>query len=129
MAGSPYTWQIDHEACTILVEGRGAGTTADTLQLIAALQETLRECAGYRFLYDSVELHIESSPTDMMQVAEALFGRSRASFDRFAIVVPQARVQLARMFTALAHPHGINANVFTDRNDARRWLGLPEAEG
>ena len=41
-----------------------------------------------------------------------------------AIVVPENREWLARIFAALAHPHGVAANVFTHVIDARRWLGI-----
>ena len=122
----PYDVQIDHAKRIIVVTGSGAGTTADTLRLIDDLQETLRTCVGYNMLYDSTQLEIESSPADMMKVAEALFDRSRASFRKFAMVVPLQRVPLARIFSALAHPHGISANVFTSAAEARSWLGLTD---
>jgi hypothetical protein len=120
----PYQVTIDHETRTIAVRGFGVGTTADTMQLIADQQETFRDCPGYNFLYDSSALDIVSSPADMMKIADALFGRSDAAFRKFAIVVPPGRLQLARIFTALADPFGVNANVFEDAGDARRWLGI-----
>jgi hypothetical protein len=120
----PYEVTIDHNTRTIAVRGYGTGTTAETLQLIEDQQDTFRSCTGYNFLYDASELRIESSPADMMKVADALFAQGSAHFRRFAIVVPEGRVALARMFTALADPHGINANVFLYIDDARRWLGI-----
>ena len=118
----PYEWRIDHDARTIRVRGFGDGATADTLGLIARLQDSLRECAGYDFLYDSRDLRIESSPADMMRVADGLFGETGAKFRRFAIVVPPARVALARIFAALADPYGVTANVFADVETAQEWL-------
>lgn len=120
----PYRTHVDHDHRTILVVGTGPGTTADTLRLIEGVRETLGECAGYDFLYDAMNLRIESSPADMLVVARALFEEAGARLGRFAIVVPEARVGLARMFTALAHPHGVQADVFTDLREARLWLGL-----
>lgn len=120
----PYDVQIDHSKRIIIVTGSGAGTTADTLRLIDELQDTFHACVGYNLLYDSTQLEIESSPADMLKVAEALFDRTHASFRKFAMVVPPQRVQLARIFSALAHPHGVSANVFTSASDARTWLGL-----
>jgi hypothetical protein len=119
----PYQVSVEHDARTIAVRGYGKGTTADTLELIAGVQDTLRDCPGYNFLYDSRELDIASSAQDMMKVAEALFGSRRVDFGRFAIVVPESRIGLARIFTALAYPFGIHANVFGDMRDAREWLG------
>lgn len=121
----PYDVIIDHDTRTILVRGTGVGSTAETLSLIASQAETFRTCPGYNFLYDAGELQIASSPADMITVADALFGEASAKFRKFAIVVPESRVQLARIFTALAHPHGVDANVFADVSDARAWLGLP----
>ena len=118
----PYDYSVDRDARTIRVHGYGAGTTAETLQLIEQLQGTLRECEGYDFLYDAVELRIESSPAAMIEVAKALFGEVGAKFRRFAIVVPPARVPLARIFAALAHPWGVTANVFGDVESAQEWL-------
>jgi hypothetical protein len=120
----PYEVTIDHDTRTIAIRGYGSGTTAETLQLIADQQDTFRRCAGYNFLYDSSALEIESSPADMMKVADALFAEAGAHFRRFAIVVPDGRLSLARMFTALADPHGVDANVFVYLDDARRWLGI-----
>jgi hypothetical protein len=122
----PYDVTVDHRTRTIAVVGHGDGTTAETMQLIADQQAMFRECRGYSFLYDASRLRIESSPADMMKVAEALFAQSSALFSRFAIVVPESRIHLARMFTALADPHGVHANVFLYPEDARRWLGLDE---
>ena len=121
----PYEYSVDRDACTIHVRGHGSGTTADTLRIIDELQETLRECEGYDFLYDAVELEIESSPTDMIRIAAALFGEAGARFRRFAIVVPAARLPLARIFAALAQPWGVTANVFGDVESAREWLAGP----
>lgn len=115
---------VDHGTRTIAVKGFGRGTTADTLELIEAQRDTFRNCPGYNFLYDSSELDIASSAADMMQVAEALFGPNGTAFRRFAIVVPPSRIGLARIFTALAHPFGVNANVFDDVRDALEWLGI-----
>jgi hypothetical protein len=120
----PYTVFIDEPNRTIAIKGIGRGTTADTLQLIADQAETFREHAGFNLLYDTSELDIESNPTDMMAVAKALFESSETAFGRIAVVVPESREWLARIFTALAHPHGFNANVFTQISDARRWLGI-----
>lgn len=115
---------VDHETRTIAIRGFGKGTTADTLELIEAQRDTFLRCPGYNLLYDSSELDIASSAADMMRVAEALFGSNGTAFARFAIVVPRSRIGLARIFTALAHPFDINANVFDDVRDAREWLGI-----
>lgn len=120
----PYEVSVDHETRTIAVRGFGEGTTADTLDLIASCRDTFRTCPGYNFLYDSSALDIVSSPTDMMKVADALFGLNGTSFRKFAIIVPESRITLARIFTALAHPFGIHANVFRDVDEAREWLGI-----
>jgi len=120
----PYDVHIDHTSRTIVVTGHGNGSTADTLQLIAGQQETFRTYPGYNFLYDAYDLEIVSTPAEMLDVAHALFDRSNASFPKFAIVVPHARLQLARMFIALAHPYGIVADVFSDIGEARQWLGI-----
>jgi hypothetical protein len=122
----PYEVTVDHETRTIAVRGFGKGTTADTLDLIASHRETFRACPGYNFLYDSSALDITSSPADMMRVAEALFELNRTSFRKFAIIVPESRITLARIFTALAHPFGIDANVFRDVDEAREWLGIEQ---
>jgi hypothetical protein len=120
----PYEVTVDHETRTIAVRGFGKGTTADTLDLIASQRDTFRSCPGYNFLYDSSALDIASSAADMLKVAEALFGLNGTSFRKFAIVVPESRVNLARIFTALAHPFGIHANVFRDVDEAHEWLAL-----
>ena len=118
----PYDHFIDDERRTIVVRGHGRGTTADTLRLIEDLQATLRSREEYDFLYDSTQLEIKSSPTDMMRIAKALFGDAGAKFRRFAIVVPASRLILARIFAALAQPYGVTANVFGDEESAREWL-------
>ena len=122
----PYEYAVDHTSRTIQVRGYGHGTTEDTLRLIESLHDTLREWAGYDFLYDAVELHVESSPSDMIRVAAALFGEAGARFRRCALVVPSARIPLARIFAALAHPWGVTANVFRDVESAREWLAEPQ---
>jgi hypothetical protein len=114
--------QIDTTSRTIVITGTGSGTTADTLALIASQQPNFIEHPGYNLLYDSSAMSIDSSPADMITVANALFDGGTRSFGRIAVVVPHSREALARIFTALAHPHGINANVFSDAEDARRWL-------
>lgn len=118
----PYDVTVDDAARIIVVRGYGEGTTADTLQLIGELADTLRRCAGYDFIYDSIQLRIQSSPADMVKVANGLFGEAGAVLRRFAIVVPPERVPLARIFAALADPFGVTADVFCDVASARDWL-------
>jgi hypothetical protein len=120
----PYHVQIEDSTRTIVITGTGHGTTADTLDLIAGLRPTLREYRGFNLLYDSSAMDIASNPNDMMRVATALFEESETAFGRIAVVVPEVREELARIFAALAHPHGVSANVFTHVADARRWLGI-----
>ena len=118
----PYEVTIDAKARTIVITGHGRGSTAETLQLIADQQQTFREHAGFHLLYDSSAMEIDSSAIDMVKVAETLF-QAPVSFGRIAVVVPQSRELLARIFAALAHPHGVKADVFSHVTDARRWLG------
>lgn len=120
----PYDVSVDDATRTIHVRGYGSGTTADTLELIGGLKDTLRRCAGYDILYDGVALRIESSPADMVKVADALFGEAGAVLRRFAIVVPPARVPLGHIFAALADPYRVTANVFGDVEAARDWLAV-----
>lgn len=120
----PYHVRIEANTRTIVITGFGTGTTADTLQLIADQRETFREHAGFNLIYDSSALQIDSSSADMLNVATALFEQNGSYFGRIAIVVPESREPLARMFAALAHPHGVNTNVFTSAADARKWLGI-----
>ena len=120
----PYDVRIEEASRTIVITGTGSGTTADTLALIAGEQQTFRDHPGFNLLYDSSAMTIESSPADMIAVANALFAPNGATFGRIAVVVPHSREALARIFAALAHPHGISANVFSDAVDARRWLGV-----
>jgi hypothetical protein len=122
---APYDWTIDDPQRRVFVRGHGQGVTADTLGLIAELASELRGRAGYDFVYNSVELRIDSSPADMMKVANALFRDAALRFRRFAIVVPSNRLALARIFVALAHPFGISANVFADEETALEWLAEP----
>jgi hypothetical protein len=120
----PYDVRIEELSRTIVITGTGSGTTADTLAEIAAQQQNFRDHPGFNLLYDSSAMTIESSAADMIAVANALFTASGAAFGRIAVVVPHSREALARIFAALAHPHGIDANVFSDALDARRWLGI-----
>ena len=122
----PYQVRIEENIRTIVITGFGSGTTADTLQLIADQRHTFREHAGFNLIYDSSALDIDSSSADMMQVASALFEQNGSYFGRIAVVVPESREALARMFAALAHPHGVNTNVFTNLADARKWLGVDD---
>jgi hypothetical protein len=121
-----YEVTVDHETRTIAVVGSGTGTTTDTLRLIDDQRDTFRAFPGYDFLYDSSRLRIDSGTADMLRVAEALFTQAGATFRRMAIVIPPERAPLARIFTALAQPHGVHANVFIDAADARRWLAEPD---
>jgi hypothetical protein len=120
----PYEVHVEPATRTIVIRGVGAGTTADTLALITDTQSLFREHTGFNLLYDSSALAIDSNPNDMMKVASALFEHSGALIGRMAVVVPQSREHLARIFAALAHPHGVNVNVFTHEHDARNWLGI-----
>ena len=119
-----YEISVATDARTIVIRGSGQGNTAETLQLISDSRQLFQQHPGFNMLYDSTALHIDSSPNDMMKVAEALFDPAFAAFGRIAVVVPDDRAWLGRIFTALAHPHGITANVFTHINDAWRWLGV-----
>jgi hypothetical protein len=120
----PYQVEIEVDARTIVITGSGQATTADTLELIAGMRHTFREHRGFNLLYDSSAMDIASNANDMMRVATALFEESETAFGRIAIVVPEVREELARIFAALAHPHGVSANVFQHTADARRWLGI-----
>ena len=120
----PYHVEIEQAARTILVKGTGTGTTADTIELIRGLRSTFHEHAGFNLLYDSSDMDITSNPGDMMQVAKVLFEEGNAVIGRMAVVVPESRGELARIFSALAHPHGVNVNVFTHISDARKWLRI-----
>lgn len=124
MTALPYEVRVEPSARTIVITGFGRGTTADTLQLIAEQRDTFRDNAGFNLIYDSSRLEIDSSPAEMMQVADALFQQNGSYFGRIALVVPESREALARIFAALAHPHGVNTNVFTNLGDARKWLGI-----
>lgn len=119
-----YEVRIEIANRTIVVTGTGAATTADTIQLIADQQHAFLEHPGFNLLYDSSQMDIESSPADMLKVAKALFEDTKTTFGRIALVVPESRMALAAIFSALANPHGISANVFTHTADARRWLGI-----
>jgi hypothetical protein len=119
-----YEVSIDTKTRTIAIRGTGSGTTADTLELIQSQLETFRDHPGFNLLYDSSGLDIESSSSDMLKVAEALFQKGAAHFGRIAVVVPERRMDLARIFAALAQTYGINANVFTHPGDAHHWLGI-----
>lgn len=120
----PYEVHIENKTRTIVITGYGSGTTAETLELIASHASTFRENSGFNLIYDSSALQIESNPADMMKVAAALFEQNGSYFGRIAVVVPESREALARIFAALAHPHGVNTNVFTNAADARGWLGI-----
>jgi len=120
-----YEISIDKTARTIVITGRGSGTTEQTIAMIAGLAETLRTHANYNVLYDSLQLDIDSSPADMMKVAAALFQIEGVKIPRMAVVVPPVRVALARVFTALANDHDVRANVFSDVAEAMRWLTAP----
>lgn len=122
----PYDVVIDEAARTIVITGTGTGSTADTVRLIAEQQQAFRNHPGFNLLYDSRQLQIGSSANDMVKVAEALFGQAGIVIGRIALVVPESRVTLARIFAALAHPHGVVADVFTQVADARAWLGIAE---
>lgn len=124
----PYEVRVEHKTRTIVITGFGSGTTADTLELIASQHATFREHPGFNLIYDSSALQIDSSPTDMLRVATALFEENGSYFGRIALVVPESREALARMFAALAHPHSITTNVFTNLPDAHRWLGIERAQ-
>lgn len=126
---APYSWTIDDSTRTVFVRGYGEGSTADTLGLIAELGAELRARKGYDFVYDSTELRIQSSPADMMRVANAMFQEGGLRFRRFALVVPPSRVALARIFSALAQPFGVTANVFADVDTAREWLAERRERG
>ncbi len=123
-SGLPYEVRIEKNTRTIVITGFGSGTTAETLQLIADQRDTFREHSGFNLIYDSCALKIDSSPADMMQVAALLFEQNGSYFGRIAVVVPESREELGRIFAALAHPHGVTTNVFTNVSDARRWLGI-----
>ena len=122
----PYEVHVEKNTRTIVIKGFGSGATADTLRLIAEHSNTFRENAGFNLIYDSSALQIDSSPADMMQVATALFEQNGSYFGRIAVVVPEKREALARIFAALAHPHGVNTNVFSSASDARKWLGIDD---
>ena len=124
----PYEVRVENETRTIVITGYGSGTTADTLELIASQHATFRENPGFNLIYDSSALQIDSSPADMMRIATALFEQNGSYFGRIALVVPESREGLARMFAALAHPHSVNTNVFTNLPDAHRWLGIERAQ-
>lgn len=117
-----YAVEVDAVARVIVITGRGRATTEDTVALIARHRQTFRDHAGYGVIYDSAALDIESSAPDMVRVAGALFSEGGSHFGRFAVVVPERRAGLAMMFAALAQTHGIQANVFRDLADARRWV-------
>jgi len=119
-----YEVNIDNHTRTIAIRGSGSGTTADTLELINSQLQTFRDNPGFNLLYDSSALDIESSSSDMLKVADALFQKGAAHFGRIAVVVPERRADLGRIFAALAQSHGINANVFTHLADAQHWLGI-----
>ena len=125
----PYDWNIDHASRIVTVRGHGDGETADTLRLIENLRQEILDTAAYDCVYNSLDLRIQSSPADMMKVAQALFGRAGARFRRFAVVVPPGRVPLARIFAALAQPFGVTANVFGDEDTAREWLAERRERG
>jgi hypothetical protein len=120
----PYEVRIEKAERTIVIRGFGSGTTAETLALIVSQRDTFRENSGFNLIYDSTSLDIESTPGDMMRVATELFEQNGSYFGRIAVVVPESREALARIFAALAHPHGVNTNVFTNLADARKWLGI-----
>jgi hypothetical protein len=117
-----YTVSVDTDSQTIVIKGAGSGSTTNTLQLITDVTDTLRQNPGYNLLYDSLELTIDSSPSDMVKVATALF-QNAVRIPRMAVVVPPVRVALAHVFAALANDNNVRANVFTDLNEAWHWLG------
>jgi hypothetical protein len=116
-----YTVSVVTDSRTIVIKGAGTGSTTNTLQLITDVADMFEQHPGYNMLYDSLELEIDSSPSDMVKVATALF-QTTARIPRMAVVVPPARVALAHVFAALANDNNVRASVFTDLNEAWHWL-------
>lgn len=116
-----YAVSVDNSSKTIIVKGTGRGTTAQTIALIAELGDTLARHDGYNLLYDSRELEIDSTPADMLKVADALF-KYKVRFGYFAVVVPPSREMLGKVFAALANDRNVRVNVFDDLAEAWRWI-------
>src|SRR5689334_8819711 len=117
----PYAVSVDHNRRAIVLKGIGPATTDDTLRLISENKPLFMQYVDYNVLYDAVDLQIQSSAADMVRVADALF-TDMPPYGRFAVLVPEDRAQLGRMFTALAETRGTVACVFTDPADAWNWL-------
>src|SRR5688500_5920322 len=93
--GVPYEVSVDHEARAIIVKGHGRGSLAEALDLIAHHIPLIHSHPRYNILYDARELDVDATPSDVMQLASALFQFRGHAYGRIALVVPPKRESLA----------------------------------
>lgn len=126
----PIGFTIDAGRGRVLVEASGALTFAD----LAAVQATLQAHPDYRPEFDILS-DLRGASTNELSADElrSLIARSAlapAKGARRAIVVsPGFDFGMARMFQGLAEANHQHAAIFTDLDEARRWLDVTPKSG
>ena len=116
------SYSIDHARNLVLTEGSGEIGLRDFLRHYDALAEDADFHEGLDRLTDLRGCTFSIQPNDVWQIAERI-SRDRLGNCRSAIVADdELGVALTRMYAILATNAGVQAEVFTTREDAMTWL-------
>lgn len=118
---------IDHERQLVVTRVFGERTSADMLQLQAAMAERLQVPPHYARLSDfSGCPPSRMTRTDMARLGQAVSKRSASNTAKRALVASDDAVYArCREFEGYAACDWPNADVFRNVEDACRWLELP----
>jgi hypothetical protein len=117
----PYSWKVDPALRLVSVRGWGPMDLEESLSAPHRVLSDPEVEPDFGILVDLRELDYEPRPEDLIAVARNLIDIG-PRLRNVAIVVTEALATAAEVGSAMAAAGGISQRVFTDPEEARRWL-------
>ena len=116
----PVAWEIEQSVIVVSTIGHYRGS-----ELLHAIEEATRRTPGLPLLFDSRAAQGYLTPQEIGRRTQWIAGAHRQGLiSRCAVLVPRDpyRVEIADLSATDLRRLGVETLVFTDRNDAFRWL-------
>ena len=118
----PYSYEVDKDACIAYVRSWGPLDIEEVLQAPGVLAEHSDYSTDFGVVVDLRDIHYQPRAKDVVDIARNLISL-RQNFDwRVAIVMPQKLALAAELSAAIAQAGGFPLQVFTDLDEAFRWV-------
>ena len=121
----PLTYSISEPENLILVRPTGTVTSPEVLEFIEELLSDPALKPGMKILSDHTEVKRVMPGTELREIAVRARQLMDRGIARIALVAPNDFLYgIGRMFVSYSEFTNVKVEVFREKEDARRWLGL-----